>query len=68
MGTSTPSTTVETLISDGDVVIAPEILKDGHPPPNNIDPAFTNSSGDDMSFFAWDGPQNPDEEIEEFTQ
>ena len=49
-------------------MIAPEILKDGHPPPNNIDPAFTNSSGDDMSFFAWDGPQNPDEEIEEFTQ
>ena len=36
-------------------------------PTINIDPAFTNSAGDNMTFFAWDGPEDPDEEIKEFS-
>ena len=32
----------------------------------NIDPAYTNTAGDNMTFFAWDGPEDPDEEIQEF--
>ena len=35
-------------------------------PPKVIDPYYTNLQGDDMTEFRWDGPEDPDTEIEQF--
>ena len=47
-------------------VINKEEKKEEEEPPKVIDPYYTNPQGDDMTDFKWDGPEDPDTEIEQF--
>ena len=50
----------------GDEVNKEENKEEEEEPPKVIDPYYTNPQGDDMTEFRWDGPEDPDTEIEQF--